>query len=170
MQSSVSKVKAIFPLPLPTLCLPSSISFHPSLHKSPALRPQEDHPPSPRHPPASCRALGLLSGTGNPAGSRLWTPSCPWDPRKPFLAQPPSPESSKRGHCLYSVAPGSSGGKRDSKMSILGRLSDGGRWPGINLEAVHSKQTTIYLECIFTWGACGFIEGQAGRTEAGFRR
>lgn len=45
MQSSVSKVKAIFPLPWPTLCLPSSISFHPSLHESPALRPQEDHPP-----------------------------------------------------------------------------------------------------------------------------
>lgn len=119
----------------------------PSFPPSPVLRPQEDHfyptPPPTRHSPASCRALGFLSGTGNPAGSRLWPPPCPWDPRKPFLAQPPSPKSSKRRYCLYSVAPGSNGEKGDSKMSILGRLRDWGRWPGTHLEAVHSKQTTF---------------------------
>ncbi|XP_074175838.1 sex hormone-binding globulin isoform X1 [Rhinolophus sinicus] len=79
--------------PVSSLRLPVTASRAGTLTKA-ALRPQEDHlPPPARHSPASCRALGLLSGTGNPAGSRLWPPSCPWDPRKPFLAQPPSPKS-----------------------------------------------------------------------------
>ncbi|XP_030152558.1 sex hormone-binding globulin isoform X2 [Lynx canadensis] len=52
---------------------------------------------------ASCRALGLLSGPGTPAGSRFWPPPCPWDPRKPSLAQPPalrSREASSASFCL----------------------------------------------------------------------
>ncbi|KAF5911843.1 hypothetical protein HPG69_015821, partial [Diceros bicornis minor] len=56
------------------------------------------------HSPASCRALGLLSGPETPASSRLQPPPCPWDSRKPFLDQL-SPLRSKGG-AVFWVGPG----------------------------------------------------------------